>query len=161
MKINEDKQRYSKGIVHYIYRNTDIVEDNHSNNIVMNDGFYNKVYQFVGRKLQIVCEFKELLTVIDDKMGAEEILSLIPKNKRKLFGEFISDFLFNVFYFGTDWDEAIIINEPVEGELAKYILNGKFYECCQKHIKMDDSTMELINKDINNRVFTLISKGYL
>ena len=161
MKVFQDKRQLSIGIVHYIYRNTPIVEDNHSENIMMDKSFYSKVYQTVKRKLKTVVEFRKPLSILDDKIPPEQIVRSIPEENRWRFFKYVQEMCFHSTAFGKDWDAPSLIEEPIGNNLAEFILRGRFLERCQNNAHFDDKTMCEVNKDINNRVYTLLVQGYL
>ena len=161
MTLFQDNRQLSIGIVHYIYRNTHIVENSHSANIVMDKSFYSKVYQTVKRKLKTVVEFQKPLSILDDKVTIEQIMNAIPEESRLRFCKYVQEMRFHSVGFGKDWDLPSPVEEPIGNNLAKFILRGKFLECCQDNVYFNDKTMCEVNKDINNRVYTLLINDYL
>ncbi len=58
--------------------------------------------------------------------------------------------------WGSSWDDAVEVELPTKKDLTEYILSGKFLEFCQSGAKLTDSTMRELNRDIHNRVYTLV-----
>lgn len=64
-------------------------------------------------------------------------------------------------YFEASWDPAQTIDCNLDcGSLANYVLLGRFLECCNNGAILNDKTMCYINKDIHNRIYTLLINGY-
>lgn len=64
-------------------------------------------------------------------------------------------------YFESNWNPAQILDCNLDGSsLANYVLSGHFIECCKNGSILDDRIMCYINKDIHNRIYTLLVNGY-
>ena len=154
MKRLSEKQLQilSRVITHYVYRNLPVIEDNHSDLITMSDEFYSDVHKNVSDKLkEIFDNYRRVESVIVNCANA-----IKPEMLHSHTIEI--DILFYA-NFGLDWDKEVYIGPMTDKDkkdTAAYILNGKFKEHCNKKSKFGDSTMCDINKDINNRVYTLI-----
>lgn len=84
------------------------------------------------------------------------------KQRQSEFVEFvIAIAFFDMAKFGSNWDEAVEIEPPAEQNIVEYILPGKFLECCKSGTVMDDIAMREINRDIHNRVYTLMVTGMI
>lgn len=122
-------------ITHYVYRNTRL-EDFHAECVQMDRNFYRIIYNTVRTKL---------------------------KNVRELqlkFIRYLQDITFGLF-FGTNWDTAVQAEKiRANQSYANYVLAGKFNECCQNGCLLNDATMRIINKDVHNRIYTLLTGGY-
>lgn len=58
------------------------------------------------------------------------------------------------------WDIAQEIEMVDYKNLADFILGGAFKQACMEHAHLNDETMCYINKDINNRMYTLLMHHY-
>ena len=147
----------SRAIAHLVYRNTE-VEDYHSESVVMDDAFYQTVTTIVSDKLKSVTRYYNQLmsTSIDD---VQRTLQGESTGIDTEFFDFVNELAFN-WACGLEWDSPVELSELPQGDLAGYILNGHFKQCCAEHRELDDETMCFINKDINNRIYTLLLNGY-
>lgn len=59
------------------------------------------------------------------------------------------------------WDAPIQLENVNKNNLADFLLEGKFKEHCHKNSQLNDSIMKQLNKDIYNRVYTLLINNIL
>lgn len=151
-------------LTHYVYRNT-AIEDYHSEGVTMDMEFYKKIYNIVYRKIKKVKQFHKYirnysgtqLKTLDD---LDAILKTVPEEYHLSFINYLQDILFG-FKMGVDWEPANKIDTILQGKSeATFILSGKFIECCQNGCILDGKTMYHINKDIHNRIYSLLLNGY-
>ena len=153
----EELKVLSRAITHLVYRNTE-VEDFHSESVIMDEKFYYTVIKIVVNKLKLVTKFyNQLMSVSEDDIT--RTISGQQSDLDNSFLRFLGELFFNC-QFGTHWDDPVQLEQMPQGELSKYILDGHFRQCCLEHRELDDDTMCFINKDINNRIYTLLVKGY-
>ena len=153
----EQLKTLSRALTHLVYRNTD-VEDFHSYNFIMNEDFYKKVATIVGEKLKSVMRYYNRLMAI----SIDDVKRTLQGQKTDIdkgFWDFLEELAFNCAC-GTNWDDPVQLDELPQADLVSYILNGRFLQCCMEHRALDDDTMCSINKDINNRIYTLLLNGY-
>ncbi len=166
---NDDKGRriMALSITHYAYRNTPI-EDFHADDVKMDKELYRKVYNIVRRKLQNVCLLQcylddfpcEKIEDIDDKRKFDELLNSVPKALQLKFIRYMQHIIFGRLY-GANWDAACQVEGIKEGQShASYVLGGEFSKCCKNGNILNDSTMCDLNKDVHNRIYTLLINGY-
>lgn len=118
----------------YLYRNLSIIEDAHAgDSIIMNMNFYNEVKKKVKNNLLRLAELNvtKEMYATISHMGQE--YSYVPSELN----------LSDCFEFYT------------------YIIDGEFLRACQDNIIFDDNSMNIINRDIINRVYTLLINGRL
>lgn len=147
---------------HYAYRNTEIEDMHAGNSVIMDTAVYERAYKIVSKKIRSIKRNHAFFLSVQDE--AELILRL-----QKLGGTRpleITRYCLEVgacaiYSYGTDWDKPKLLDDEIPNDLACYILNGAFLECCNKHVAMDDVAMCYINKDIYNRFYTLVLKKIL
>lgn len=161
-ETDEGKRLLAKALTHYVYRNTEI-ENVHAENSVMNTQIYKKIYTIVEKQLNKVIKFDKYIMCFDEQkflQNKEEYLkTLVPESEHQNVLEYFREIFFNM-QFGTHWDLAKTDEEPTELDLTKYILSGEFKKFCDNKICLDDFAMEQINKDIHNKIYTLLIYGY-
>lgn len=143
--------------VHYAYRNTSL-ENYHCKSVIMDETLYKTMHRIVARNLNYIKQFLALdLNIHDENDLKEAAYSFRPsigKHFFRFFGEFI-------YKSGSDWEKPKELDIPVTKNLATFILGGKFVECCKIGAQLDDTTMCIINKDVHNRIYTLLRQGIL
>lgn len=155
---------FALAITHYVYRNTKI-EDYHSKSIKMNLDFYRQIYKMVHQKMGNVERYSKYILKFarsernGEALTGDEYYSISEEDRigfvrfyKKIQGEFI---------YGRSWDLAELVDVNISGTLARFILDGEFKRHCINNSIFDNKTMKDINKDINNRVYSLITLGYL
>ena len=160
----EEKRKLSLAIVHYAYRNT-VIEDYHSYGIKMDMNFYKKIYKIVHTKLANVKNFHRYVNLFDAtgrKEDFENIIKLVPEEQHFKFMRYFADIMYMYKdQFGWEWEPAKLIDVNLDNKsYANFVLSGNFLESCKNGIILDDKTMCYINKDINNRIFSLLINGY-
>lgn len=160
---DEELRKVALSITHYVYRNTKL-EDYHSKGVIMNNDFYKLIYSIVYRKLNNVRVLHKYIAnytnKLDNKSDLDKLLETVPSDLKLRFLRYMQQ-LFGGLNYGTQWDAAQIC-APIESNIsaASYLLGGRFRECCDKNYRLDDKTMCYINKDVHNRIYTLLIGGY-
>lgn len=87
-------------------------------------------------------------------------MQTVPEILQLKFIRYLQELVWG-FNYGMQWDKAKIVASISEKQsLASYVLSGKFSECCRNGNCLDNKTMCEINKDIHNRIYTLLVQGY-
>lgn len=160
----QGKRKMALGISHYAYRNT-VLEDYHSECIKMDMSFYKKIYRIVYTKLKnakLLHKYIENYSEekLESKEDLDRLLNNVPEDLRFKFMRYLSEVLFGSMC-GVEWDLAETLECNLNGKsLANYVLAGNFLECCKNGAILNDKTMRYINKDIHNRIYTLLINGY-
>lgn len=162
MLVNDrDLRKTARDYVHYIYRNTE-VEDLHATAVKMDMTIYEIVKKIVEKQIG---KWERNYAMIYDAATISECkrkMRGMNKQRQKEFAEFVIEMaFFNMAKFGLNWDEAVEIEPPRDQNIAEYILSGKFLECCKTETMLDDIAMCKINRDIHNRVYTLMVNGLI
>ncbi|MDE7406044.1 MAG: hypothetical protein K2M89_04155 [Clostridiales bacterium] len=159
---NSDNGRRSiaKSIAHYAYRNTKL-EDYHAACVRMDKNFYRVMCGIVSKKLNIVRIFQRYLDefpkdFISEKTAFDELIKTVPEDLQLRFIRYCQNIVYG-FAFGSNWDTAQRIDGIKEKQsYANYVLGGKFLEYCNAGYVLDDKAMCIINKDVYNRIYTLL-----
>lgn len=157
MIINEltDKQ---KAIIytHIIYRDTEL-EEFHVKNKRMTDELYKIVLEIVTKNLQRVKSNQNILNRVANETELKKQLETMYMTRSiELIGFIRQMYAYKEVLPGADWDEAEPVDLEISENLPAFILNGRFLECCKKEMFLDDITMRYVNKDVHDRIYTLI-----
>ncbi len=158
----EGKRKVALSLTHYIYRNTRL-EDYHSAGVEMDGGLYKKIYATVYAKLKNVKLLHKYIAGYPRELKSvsdfEKLMDTVPERLRFKFQRYLDELLWGIRY-PPKWDEAKPCAPPAEGQgAASYVLGGKFAECCKEGCVLDDGAMRNINKDVHDRIYTLLKLG--
>lgn len=143
-----------------IYRDTKI-ERYHTDGVVLGMEVYEDMLEVVDQNVKMVQRYHLKMLSIQTEKDADAQLSSMSSFERDEFKRYISVFSF-LSKSACNWDPPQIIELPILPEdLSQFILSGHFIECCREHRVLTDPTMRYINKDIYNRVYTLMCKNVL
>lgn len=143
-----------------IYRDTKI-EDYHSDRVILGMDIYNDMVKVVDKNVKKVQRYHHKMINIQTERDADAQLCLMSSSERNEFRQYVSAFNF-LSKCICNWDppeKLKLLSSPKD--LSRFILNGHFIECCQKHHVLSDPIMCYINKDIYNRIYTLMCKNIL
>ena len=59
------------------------------------------------------------------------------------------------------WDCPNEVTDEFDGDITGFLLNGTFRKACQEGWLLNDDSMNKINHDVNNRMYTLIKRGFI
>lgn len=145
---------------HIAYRNTEL-EDYHSQNVIMDDDFYNIIYEIVSKQIRRIKMNHKTLVQINSFEECKATLQKMYYPRAKEFYEFVLDALYTIQgKMGSEWDPAEVIESKRPNNAAEYILSGHFKECCKQHRNLYDATMKYVNRDVHNRIYTLVTMKY-
>ena len=162
--MEEFIKKIAKAIVHYAYRNTKI-EDYHAENVVMDMELYKDIYKMVHQKMGNVQRYTHYILEFARReregksLGAKEF-ELVKEEDRLGFVRYYKEIQFSTL-FGTNWDEPELVDVKIGGTLARFVLDGEFKRACINGDNLDDKIMEKINKDIYNRIYSIVKSGLL
>ncbi len=128
------------------YRNLDVVEDSHAGkSIKCEHAFYKKVYFACSEKLD------EWIPRLSNELKY--------MSKYKKCNDIEAGFLLmDGIQMYEKWEIPKKIKADFKDDIALFMLDGEFKKACDEGWIFDDHSMKIINVDINNRVFTLISR---
>lgn len=156
---DDGKRKLALALTHYVYRNTK-VEDFHADNEILSASLYKKVYAIVKRRVNLVLKYQKYLNNLDnfyDRNKIKEIAHSINDSDRLGFFKYVGELSFNLL-FKPNWDRAELLEVTNIQNPTQYILAGHFKECSLKNKPLNNQIMCYINKDIHNRIYTLICK---
>ncbi len=144
----------------FIYRDTKI-ESYHRNNVLLGMGLYDEMIVIVDENVKKVQRYHAKMTSIQTEKEADDQLRRMSFSKRNTFIEYVISFN-HLSKCKCNWDPPQKIDpfSPPKN-LSKFILDGHFIECCKKQCLLSDSIMCYINKDIYNRIYTLVCENLL
>ncbi len=156
MLVNEwDERRTAKNIAHYIYRNTDF-ENLHAEGITMDMTTYEFMKKIMRKQINKWKRNIEMICNITEE-NCRELYEPLNWWRKLDFKSFYDEMGFlHKGKWGSSWVDAVEVEPPTKKDLTEYILSGKFLEFCQSGAKLTDSTMRELNRDIHNRVYTLV-----
>lgn len=156
MLVNEwDGRRTARNYTHYIYRNTDF-ENLHAEGIKMDMTTYEFMKKIMKKQINKWNRNYDIMYSITSVDNCVEKFDQSNLWKRDFISFYDEMRFLNMGNWGSNWDEAVELEKPTNNDLAEYILSGKFLECCKNGAKLTDSTMRELNRDIHNRVYTLV-----
>lgn len=157
------RRKMALSITHYVYRNTKL-EDYHAETVKMDQNFYRKIYSIVKAKIKNVQLFQRYVDSfsqedLNNQAILEQLINSVPEELQLRWIRYLQEIIWGMQY-GANWDPAQRMQSISAGQsLAGYILAGKFLDCCNDGCILDDDTMRVINRDVHNRVYTLLTEG--
>lgn len=145
----------------YLYRNT-IIEDYHAKSVVCNRQLYRNIHSAVTRKYNTLSNMRYLLDILESEHPLYNLLILIENGTVSELKE-IKAIQEITYYLNwkNDWDIPYVLDIDILDNKVSFILAGKFKEACNNNWILNDESMCIINKDVCNRIYTLLSKEYL
>lgn len=161
MFVNDlSDEELAKIFAHYIYRTA--VEDFHSRRSArMDEAFYATVLHTVSSNLRKVARNHRLLAATKEE-ELERVLTAMYAARAIEFFKYAEVFSYLCKYkVGSNWDDPVLLQTDPPKDKAAYLLDGEFREGCTRHWELDNAAMCSINKDVCNRIYTLMRKGLL
>ena len=152
---------FSRGFAHCLYRNLDEVEELHTSDDRMSIEFYDTVYKDATIKLD------EIMDAMDRFNKHPEATKLFFMRDEEIMEKFPDMYEFVCSWsFGKNWDDPVELDDvSIEDrntiDKIGYILSGAFRKNCEIRAFLDDDIMKEINKDVYNRIYTLMQKWIL
>ena len=151
-------QKLAIGLTHEIYRNTEI-EDHHALGEVMDTKLFLWALDYFKEKFKFAMRRKVAIKAYKDDKYKKLFKYLCEYGDNPYTFNFIAGIY--LFSINSDWDEPVEVEKKDPHETAyRYILSGRFFYHCNNHSKMTDEVMCDINKDVCNRIYTLLLSGY-
>lgn len=88
-------------VTHYIYRNTNIIENSHSDNITMDNIFYKAVHRVVSRNLTYSKKFLNILKTCNNIDQLKKETTQFGLSTKRAFVEFLGNIILKCKFFGT------------------------------------------------------------
>jgi hypothetical protein len=149
-------RKKAKCYAHYLYRNTEI-EDFHAMNSIIDQQLYSRMLRGINYRLHCLkgkSQFVDKVLMLDASF--KDDISKLPHQEIGRTIILCSNILYNTRDMGIDWDDAELVEYHNEKQVARFILGGKFKELYMKSERLTDDNMKIINKDIHNRIYTLL-----
>lgn len=147
-------------IVYMVYRSTKI-EDYHTNDAVMDLKLYREMCTIVEQNMKPVLRFHPILRKAQTIEDIDAEMCLMTFSERAAFSEYFTKLSY-LSKYRVPWDPPVKLELSAKPKnLAQFVLEGHFLECCEKHRVLSDSIMYYINKDVYNRIYTLLCEALL
>lgn len=161
----DEKQKLAHYLVYYVFRSQDSVIELHGKEVSLNLKIYKRIYDSVRARMKRVLEFHWALESLKgDTLGElniEQLANEFSTRRRHQFVTYVQTIIFNS-YKKLNWDTPEAIKPPRAGKvLVGFLLAGEFKDSCIRGEKFDNEAMKRINKDICNRMYTLILSSKL
>ncbi len=161
MIVNDlPEERLANILTQYVYR-TPEVEAFHRKKAVMDEALYAKVFRVVSSNLRKIArnhgrlvstELKDLPSVVEEMSPA----------RRTEFLRYMQAIAFYCLIQPQTEERApalLVAEQPKEN--AAFLLGGAFRDGCDRGLPLDDEAMDRIEKDILDRMYTLLRLGLL
>lgn len=143
-----------------IYRDTEI-ETYHRSGVALGTELYDGMLKIVDKNVRKVLRCHHILLAVQTEEDIDAQLRQMSSSKRNEFRSYAMAFNY-LSKCKCNWDPPERIELQLNPKnLAKFILDGHFKECCEKHCVLTDPVMCYINKDIYNRIYTLMCENLL
>ena len=140
---------FSYALTTNCFRNLDVVENSHAcKPIVCDNIFCQETYDACARSIS-----EWVPRLID------EFIFLVENN---VVNDSAAAFVLGTSVFtckSLDW--PMEISDEYNGDIAGFLLAGTFRKACQEGWILGDESMNKINHDVNNRMYTLIKSGVI
>lgn len=164
--------RIARAIVTTGYRNT-VLEDIHANKKPIS----NRIRKEITYELANCIDFACLMQPLIEHDSIEDIEDLIVKGHeedvRLGIIKYLSDMVFGDGC-STEWDDPHEVDDAIFDELddklcymdrelwpqaiAEFVLDGQFSINAKKKVRLNDNDMKIMNKDVHNRMFTVLER---
>ncbi len=128
------------------YRDTALLENRHSSGNALDMDFYDEMFWELHKQFtwfhKIYCKLQ----------------GNVPETKEE---KRVHMMAYNYMKSADKWDDPIKVRDRFQNDLAGFILDGEFLKACKEGKKLSDPLMKVINKDIRNRYYTLLSRGII
>ena len=123
---------------------------------------YDVVFRIVDENVKKVIRYHPIMFIALQQPNSSNVeLQTLSISEQKEFRYYVSSF-YTLSRYTCDWDPPIKLELAGKPEnLAQFILDGHFMECCKKRCVLSDATMCYLNKDIYNRIYTLLCEKFL
>ena len=128
------------------YRDTAPLENRHASGKALDMDFYDEMFWELHKQFtwfhKIYCKLQYN----------------VPETKEEKRVNMMS---YNYMKSADKWDDPVKVRDRFQNDLAGFILDGEFLKVCKEGKKLSDPLMKVINKDIRNRYYTLLSRGII
>lgn len=144
----------------YIYRDTKI-ETYHQENVALSMELYKEMIGIVHENIRKVQRYHNIMLALQTEKDVDTQLPRMSPAERNEFILYVSyyNFLSKCLCNWNPPEKIEMLSLPQD--LSAFILDGHFRECCNKHSVLTDPVMCYINKDVYNRIYTLMCENIL
>ena len=151
------KEHFAIVLTLFLYRNT-IIEDFHCKNIKMDEKLYKTIYGVVYRGYKLLAENKRILEIL---LSDRPIFTFVKELNEKKLNVRVAQGIFVLLPSNPGWDKPTKLDIEIPKSKVKFILDGEFKKCCNEGCYLNDDIMCRVNKDICNRIYTLLINDIL
>lgn len=130
-----------------MYRNSDLLEKRHCTQIAFDHEFYAAMYS------EVSVQFSHINRILADNMADKK-----PETDEEAM---TLEYVANLIPSFQTWDSPKKVRDHFTGDLAEFVLHGRFKQACENHEVPTDVLMKELNIDVNDRFFTLLSRGII
>ena len=128
------------------YRDTALLENRHASGKGLDMDFYDEMFWELHKQFTW---FHKIYSKLQDN---------VPETKEEKRVHMMS---YNYMKSADKWDDPVKVRDRFQNDLAGFILDGEFLKACKECKKLSDPLMKVINKDIRNRYYSLLSRGII
>ena len=129
------------------YRNTDLLENRHSAQIALDMEFYSAM------KAEVLRLFDTMHRILTDNMAGKK-----PETEEEVM---ILQYASLEIHSYQKWDPPKKVRDRFNGDVAEFVLCGRFKQACENREVPTDALMKELNVDVNDGFFTLLSRGII
>ena len=130
-----------------MYRNTDALENRHCAQQAFDMEFYSAMYSEVSK------QFAEKYRILTDNMAGKK-----PESEKELM---VLEYVSEIIHSYQTWEPPKKVRDRFNGDIAEFVMRGRFKQACENHEVPTDALMKELNIDVNDRFFTLLSRGII
>ena len=131
------------------YRDLDVVENSHAGkSIGCDDIFYQETYDACSKSIDewIPRLINEFNFMVENKAENDHSVAFV-------LGCCAVEY--------KSWDLPIEVSDEFDGDIAGFLLDGTFRKACHEGWILGDESMNKINHDVYNRMYSLIKRGVI
>lgn len=149
-------EKLSYYLTRMVYRDTALIEDAHAQRSRMDAALYQQAYQTLTEKLAWVERNQQLLAGLHTEADFLKLRrQKTAQQMAELRGYVSAWHLYTLSR--SEWDppeRQPLTDRP--DDAAAYLLEGRFRQGCEQGDVLSDAVMYALNKDIYNRMYTLV-----
>lgn len=169
------KENMARSIVHELYRNTSFIEELYDSQQKMDMNMFKPIKHTIQNGLKRHMTIYPMISP-DVATTNNNVVEAYGLKGMHIISRYILLLLSNTM-FGQDWDEPTLVSDDDQSVLARnlinanpteyaelfaiFLLSGKFRDHCMNGSIPTDEVMNEINKDIYNRMYTILDQFFV
>lgn len=167
-----DNARVARAIVTDGYRNT-VIEDIHASKKPITKRIKKQVVDELARCIDFACTMQPIMELrsLDDIEDC--IVHGLEDDARVQIATYLRSMTFGDAC-SSEWDAPQLVDDAIFDELdeklcymdrefwpqtiAEFVLDGQFSINAKKRVRLNDNDMKIMNKDVHNRMFTVLER---